>query len=74
MVPNLRFIGLCDRGTLRRVKLCLTTPFSELNRTQGTGDNVNDTIISHGSEYLAILQGIDVDLIDEASFTPVDIA
>ena len=26
MVPNLRFIGLCDRGTLRRVRLCLTTP------------------------------------------------
>ena len=26
MVPNLRFIGLYDRGTLRRVRLCLTTP------------------------------------------------
>ena len=27
MVPDLRFIGLCDRGTLRRVRLCLTIPF-----------------------------------------------
>ena len=26
VVPNLRFIGLCDRGTLRCVRLCLTTP------------------------------------------------
>jgi len=26
VVPNLRFIGLCDRGTLRRVRLCLTKP------------------------------------------------
>ena len=26
MVPNLRFISLYDRGTLIRVKLCLTTP------------------------------------------------
>ena len=26
VVPNLRFIGLCDRGTLRHVRLCLTTP------------------------------------------------
>ena len=26
MVPNLRFIGLCDRSTLRRVRLCLKTP------------------------------------------------
>ena len=25
-VPKLRFIGLCDRGTLRHVRLCLTTP------------------------------------------------
>ena len=32
MVPNLRFIGLCDRGTLRRVRLCLTTPAEELLR------------------------------------------
>jgi hypothetical protein len=27
VVPNLRFIGLYDRGTLRRVRICLTTPF-----------------------------------------------
>ena len=28
--PNLRFIGLHDRGTLIRVRLCLTTPFIAL--------------------------------------------
>tara|TARA_B100000768_G_scaffold129602_1_gene120203 strand:- start:445 stop:702 length:258 start_codon:yes stop_codon:yes gene_type:complete len=26
VVSNLRFIGSCDRGTLRRVMICLTTP------------------------------------------------
>ena len=26
VVPKLRFIGLCDRGALRHVRLCLTTP------------------------------------------------
>jgi hypothetical protein len=26
VVPKLRFIGLCDRGALRRDRLCLTTP------------------------------------------------
>jgi len=26
VVSNLRFIDLCDRGTLRPVRLCLTTP------------------------------------------------
>ena len=35
MVPNLRFIGLCDRGTLRRVRLCLTTPMQVLARACG---------------------------------------
>ena len=30
MVPNLRFIGLYDRGTLRRVRLCLTTPLDRV--------------------------------------------
>ena len=48
--------------------------FSQLNLIQVSVDNSNDTIISSGSEYLAILQGIDVGLIDEADFTPVDIA
>jgi len=27
VVPNLRFIGLCDHSTLRCVRLCLTTPY-----------------------------------------------
>ena len=30
MVSNLRFIDLCNRGALRRVRLCLTTPFDEV--------------------------------------------
>jgi hypothetical protein len=29
VVPNLRFIGLCDHGTLRWVWFCLTTPLKE---------------------------------------------
>ena len=48
--------------------------FTELTIAQGTGDNANDTIISKGSEYLAILQGIDVSALSEADFTPIDIA
>jgi DNA-binding GntR family transcriptional regulator len=28
VVPNLCIIGLCDRGTLIRVRLCLTTPLT----------------------------------------------
>jgi len=48
--------------------------FSDLTRAQGSGDYANDTIISYGSEYLAILQGIDVSLLSEADFEPVDFA
>ena len=48
--------------------------FGDLTRTQGTGDYANDTIIKYGSEYLAILKNIDVSLLTEADFTPVDIA
>ena len=48
--------------------------YTDLTIAQGTGDNVNNTIISSGAEYLAILNNIDVGLIDEADFTPVDIA
>jgi hypothetical protein len=33
VVSNLRFIDLCDRGALRRVRLCLTT----LNAYHGHG-------------------------------------
>ena len=41
MVPNLRFIGLYDRSTLIRVRLCLTTPILILNKisTLNTTDN-----------------------------------
>ena len=47
--------------------------FSQLTIAQGTGSNSSDTIISKGSEYLAILTGIDVSALSEADFTPVDI-
>ena len=39
-----------------------------------SGNYVSDTIISKGSEHLAILQGIDADLISEADFESVDFA
>ena len=48
--------------------------FGDLTRTQGTGDYANDSIISHGSEYLAILRNIDVSHLTEADFVNVDIA
>ena len=47
--------------------------YTELTIAQGTGSNANDTIISKGSEYLAILQGISTSSLSEADFTPVDI-
>ena len=48
--------------------------YTDLTIDQGTGSNSSDTIISKGDEYLAILRGIDVSLLSEADFTPVDIA
>ncbi|MDB2546781.1 hypothetical protein N9X50_03210 [Amylibacter sp.] len=48
--------------------------FGNITITQGTGDYANDTIIKYGSEYLAILQSIDVSLLTEADFEDVDIA
>jgi hypothetical protein len=56
--------------------LGLTTSllFGDLTRTQGSGDYANDTIIKYGSEYLAILQNIDVSLLTEADFEDVDFA
>ena len=48
--------------------------YTDLTITQGTGSNSSDTIISAGSEYLAILTGINVSDVTEADFTPVDIA
>ena len=48
--------------------------YADLTIAQGTGDNANNTIISAGSEYLAILEDIDVTDLTEADFTPVDIA
>ena len=48
--------------------------YTDLTIAQGTGSNSNDTIISAGSEYLAILTGISASSLTEADFTPVDIA
>ena len=48
--------------------------FGDLTIRQGSGDYANDTIIKYGSEYLAILQNIDVSLLTEADFEDVDIA
>ena len=48
--------------------------FGDLTREQRSGDYANDTIIKYGSEYLAILQNIDVSLLTEADFEDVDIA
>jgi len=48
--------------------------FGDLTRSQGTDDYANDSIISHGSEYLAILRNIDVSDLTEADFVNVDIA
>ena len=48
--------------------------FSQLVIAQGSGAYASDTIISKGSEYLAILQGIDESLLSDADFETVDIA
>ena len=48
--------------------------YTDLTIAQGTGSNANNTFISSGSEYLAILTGIDYSDIGEVDFTPVDIA
>ena len=48
--------------------------FSQDMISQGSGAYASDTIISKGSEYLAILQGIDVSLLSDADFETVDIA
>ena len=48
--------------------------YSDLTISQGTGSNSGDTIISKGSEYLAILTGINASVLSEVDFTPVDIA
>ena len=48
--------------------------YSDLTISQGTDINSGDTIISKGSEYLAILTGIDASVISEVDFIPVDIA
>ena len=48
--------------------------FRRPDTAQGSGAYASDTIISKGSEYLAILQGIDVSLLSDADFETVDIA
>jgi predicted esterase len=48
--------------------------YGDLTISQGAGTNSSDTIISKGSEYLAILTGIDANVLSEADFISVDIA
>jgi Ca2+-binding RTX toxin-like protein len=48
--------------------------FSQLVIDQGSGAYASDTIISKGTEYLAILQGIDIIQLSDADFETVDIA
>jgi Ca2+-binding RTX toxin-like protein len=48
--------------------------FSQLVIAQGSDANASDTIISAGSEYLAILQGINIIQLSDADFVTVDIA
>ena len=50
MVSNLRFIDLCDRGTLRRVRLCLTTPL-EQSVFDLSGDKVRFLVVESGCVY-----------------------
>jgi Ca2+-binding RTX toxin-like protein len=49
--------------------------YSELTVIQGSGSNVNDTLVSITStgEYLAVVEGMSVDALTEIDFTPVDI-
>ena len=48
--------------------------FSQLVIAQGSDAYASDTIISAGSEHLAILQGIDIIQLSDADFETVDIA
>ena len=48
--------------------------FSQLVIAQGSDANASDTIISAGSEHLAILQGINIIQLSDADFETVDIA
>ena len=48
--------------------------FPQLVIAQGSDAYASDAIISAGSEYLAILQGIDASLLSDADFETIDIA
>ena len=51
MVPNLRFIDLCESGLLRRVWLCLTTPHGGLStgaRTLEGLKRISEANLKHG--------------------------
>ena len=47
--------------------------YTDFTITESSINNNIVTIISKGSEYFAILQGISVSSLSEADFTPVDI-
>ena len=61
MVPNLRFIGLCDRGTLRCVRLCLTTPEAEVGakllvRSRAHGVSPTEQAIALATQFRNLLE------------------
>ena len=47
--------------------------YSDLTVEQGSGDYVNDALISNGSEYLAVIEDINVADLTEADFVAFEI-
>jgi hypothetical protein len=60
VVPNLRFIGLYDRGTLIRVRLCLTTPKLQHNIIRGKFYYLNMRVpkVHHNDKAISIQKEI----------------
>lgn len=44
--------------------------FNDLTIAQGTGGYANDTIVSHGAEYLFIIKNVSAANITDLDFTP----
>ncbi|MFB2936562.1 hypothetical protein ACE1B6_15030 [Aerosakkonemataceae cyanobacterium BLCC-F154] len=58
-----------------KIGLALALPFSSLTISQGTGANANDTLIriTATGEYLAVLSGIPVGLLNASDFISADV-
>ena len=48
--------------------------YSDLTIEQGSGDYVNDALISKGTEYLVVIEDIDIADLTEADFVAYEIA